>query len=462
MLDKTLVGDILDEALTTGGDFAEVFVEDKKCKKLLLGNGKVETADTYLSLGVGIRIFKGLFQTYAYTNLLDRENLLKTARKAASALDGSKEIQRINLVDLEFEDKHKIKQSMFEFNRTKEIEIYRQISEKMFLASPLCVRNEIASRYEKRKILVANTEGVWAKDEQNYARIVMSATVEKDEKSTKAIDFNSGGLIGTEILSSYKLEEIAEDIVHRTVNKLNAVACPSGIMPVVIANGWGGIIFHEACGHGLEASSVAPKISVFSDKLGQKIASDVVSAVDDATIPHAWGSINIDDEGTPTQRKVLIENGILKNYMIDKFNGRRMGMPSNGSARRQNYTFIPTSRMSNTMILNGKSTKEEIIASTPYGIYAKTMGGGNVNPSTGEFNFTIDEAFLIENGKITQQLKGAKLIGRGQEVLLNIDMVGNDMLYGGCEYCGATSGQIPVTVGQPTIRVQGLTVGGQK
>ncbi|MBP5698852.1 MAG: TldD/PmbA family protein, partial [Alphaproteobacteria bacterium] len=283
----------------------------------------------------------------------------------------------------------------------------------------------------------------------------------KDDKTADVVDFNSGGLIGSEIFSSYNLEEIAEKIVHRAVNKLNAVACPSGVMPVVIANNWGGIIFHEACGHSLEATSIAPKRSVFSDKLGQRIASDVVTAIDDATIPHAWGSINIDDEGTLTQRKVLIENGILKNYMIDKFNGRRMGMPSNGSARRQDYTFIPTSRMSNTMILNGKSTKEEIIDSTPYGIYAKAIGAGCVNPATGEFNFTVDEAFLIEKGKITQQLKGVKLIGRGQDILLNIDMVGNDMLYGP-GYCGSISGTIPITVGQPTIRVQGLTVGGQK
>ena len=460
MLDRALIGDIIDEALSTGGDFAEVFVENTKNREISLGNGKVENADTQLTLGIGIRVFKGLFQTYAYTNLMDRENLLKTARRAASALDGSREIQRINLVDLEFENKHKIKQSLFEFNRTKEVEILQKVSEKMFQTSPLCVRTDINSTRKNRKILVANSEGVWAEDEQNYARVNIKVTTERDGESANASD-RVGAQMGSEFFSSHNFEEMAEKVVHRAVNKLDAVACPSGVMPVVIGGGFGGIIFHEACGHSLEATSVAPERSVFSGKLGQKIASDVVSAVDDATIPHAWGSINIDDEGTPTQRKILIENGILKNYMVDKFNGRRMGMLSNGAARRENYTFIPTSRMSNTMILSGKSTKEEIISETPYGVYAEMTGGGNVRPETGEFNFTITDAFLIEKGKITKYLKGVKLIGRGQDVLLNIDKVGNDLF---CKQgvCGSISGKVPVETGQPTIRVQGLTVGGQK
>ena len=186
-----------------------------------------------------------------------------------------------------------------------------------------------------------------------------------------------------------------------------------------------------------------------------------MTAYDDATIDHAWGSINVDDEGVKTQRKLLIENGILKNYMVDRLNGRRMEIEPNGCSRRQNYTFAPTSRMSNTFIANGKSTHDEIIANTEKGIYAGKMGGGSVKMSTGEFNFSVDRAYLIENGKITKQVKGAKLIGSGQEVLQNIDMVGNNMSLA-CGMCGASSGKIPTTVGQPTIRVRNITVGGQK
>ena len=461
MLDKKLVADILDEALSTGGDFAEVFAEDSKTRNLALGDGKVESAGTNLLRGVGIRVFKGMFQAYAYTNLPDRESLLKTARKAAAAITGKAEKKVINLVDLAFEDKHKIRNSPFEFDRVQEADIYRKVSEKMFAASPLISRTDVSGGYKKRRILVANSDGVWAEDEQNRMRIVMSAIAVRDNLNEQASESNIGGLFGAEIFDLYNLEEIAENVVRRAVNKLDAQVCPTGMMPVVIGNEFGGVIFHEACGHSLEATSVAPGISEFSGKLGQKIASDLVTAVDDATIPNAWGSINIDDEGTPTQRKVLIENGVLKNYMVDKFGGRRMKMPSNGASRRENYKFIPTSRMSNTFILNGKSTEEEIIAATPYGLYAQKMSGGSVHPTTGEFNFSIDEAYLIENGKITTQVKGAKLIGHGADILPNIDMVGNNMAYA-CGMCGSISGSIPTTVGQPAIRVKELTVGGQK
>ena len=461
MLDKKLVAEILDAALSTGGDFAEVFAEDSKAKNVLVGNGKVESAGTNLLRGVGIRVFKGMFQTYAYTNLLDRESLLKTARKAAAAIFGKSEKRIIDFVDVEFEDKHKIKKSPFELVRSQEVDVYRRVAEHMAAASSLVLRTDISGFYKRRKILVANSDGVWAEDEQNRMRIVMSSVVGRDNLTEQAGESNIGGLIGAEIFDLYNLEEIAEDVVRRAVNKLDAGDCPTGVMPVVIGNEFGGVIFHEACGHSLEATSVAPGTSEFSGKLGQRIASELVTAVDDATIPNAWGSINIDDEGTPTQRKVLIENGVLKNYMVDKFGGRRMGMSSNGASRRENYKFVPTSRMSNTFILNGKSTEEEIIATTPYGLYAKKMSGGSVYPTTGEFNFSVDEAYLIENGKIGKQVKGAKLIGHGADILPNIDMVGNNMAYA-CGMCRSVSGYVPTTTGQPVIRVKELMVGGQK
>lgn len=241
---------------------------------------------------------------------------------------------------------------------------------------------------------------------------------------------------------------------------LHAEECPSGKMTVVIGNGFGGVIFHEACGHGLEATSVSKELSIFSNKLGQKIASDIVNAVDDGTIEGGWGSGNIDDEGIPTHRTVLIENGILKNYLIDSFNGRRMHMEGNGATRRESYQFEPTSRMSNTFLLPGKETPEEIIAETEYGLYAKSLGGGSVNPTTGDFNFAVTEGYLIENGKVTRPVKGATLIGNGADILMKIDRIGND-LERAQGMCGSASGSIPVDVGQPTIRVQDITVGGR-
>ena len=272
---------------------------------------------------------------------------------------------------------------------------------------------------------------------------------------------NFGGLYGLELFDGRNLQEFAENVSADAISQLSAELCPSGKMDVVIGNGFGGVIFHEACGHGLEAEAIAKNASVFCGKMGQQVASPCVTAYDDATIDNAWGSINVDDEGVKTQKKLLIENGILKNYMVDRLNGLRMGMEPNGCSRRQDYTYAPTSRMSNTFIANGKSTQDEIISGTSKGIFAEKMGGGSVNTATGEFNFSVDRAFLIENGKITKQVKGAKLIGSGIEVLQNIDMVGNNMTLA-CGMCGASSGSIPTTVGQPAIRVKNITVGGQK
>ena len=231
-------------------------------------------------------------------------------------------------------------------------------------------------------------------------------------------------------------------------------------MTVVIDNGFGGVIFHEACGHSLEATSVAYGNSVFCGKLGQKVASELVNAVDDGTIPHAWGSNNIDDEGQATRRNLLIENGVLKGYLIDPLNARRMGMEATGSARRQDYTFEPTSRMTNTFLLNGTSTFEEIIADTPLGLYAKRLGGGSVNPVTGDFNFAVLEAYMIRDGKLAEPVRGATLIGNGAEILFRIDKIADN---GSREQgmCGSKSGSIPTDVGQPTIRVTHMTVGGK-
>jgi TldD protein len=232
-------------------------------------------------------------------------------------------------------------------------------------------------------------------------------------------------------------------------------------MPVVIGNGFGGVIFHEACGHPFEASSVSKKLSVFWDKLGKQVANPIVNAVDDGTIPFGWGSTNVDDEGFPAQKVQLIKNGVLNSFMIDQFNGRRMKAEQNGHSRRQNYKFEPTSRMTNTYIENGPHTVDQIIAATQYGLYAKKMGGGSVNPATGEFNFTVSEGYMIRNGKIAEAVKGAALVGKGDETLAKIDMVANDLARAQ-GMCGAASGSIPTDVGQPTIRVTEITVGGRR
>ena len=270
-----------------------------------------------------------------------------------------------------------------------------------------------------------------------------------------------GATAGMEFFTAkISVRDTAKRVAELAIKMLTAAECPSGKMPVVIGNGFGGVVFHEACGHSLEATAVAKKLSVFSDSLGKQIASPLVTAIDDGTIANGWGSNNIDDEGNPTQRNVLIKDGICTSFLVDSFNGRRMNAKANGACRRESYKYEPTSRMSNTFIAAGNSTHEEIIAATKLGLYAASMGGGSVNPATGEFNFSVSEAYIIRDGKIAEPVRGATLIGSGADILMKIDMVGNN-LQRAQGMCGSVSGSIPADVGQPTIRVSEILVGGR-
>jgi TldD protein len=309
-------------------------------------------------------------------------------------------------------------------------------------------------------VTIANSEGLHVSDRRVYTRL-MAFAVAAGGGENQTGHVSPGAMMGFELFKTrVDPERAGEQAAEQAVKMLHADECPAGVMPVVIDGGFGGVIFHEACGHSLEATQVAFGSSEFSGKLGQQIAAPIVTAIDDGTIPNEWGSLNIDDEGTPATRLVLIENGILKNYMVDRLNGRRMGAPSTGSARRQDYTFAPTSRMRNTYIAPGEHDEREIIASCGDGLYAKSMGGGSVNPVTGEFNFAVDEGYLIKGGKIDKPVRGATLIGRGAEVLMKIDRVGKKMwLAQGM--CGSRSGSIPAGVGQPMIRLTSMTVGGR-
>jgi TldD protein len=311
-----------------------------------------------------------------------------------------------------------------------------------------------------QKVLIANSDGLFVEDSRTRTRLSIEAiAAQGSEKQSGA--YLPGAHAGLEFMENLDIEWYAREAARTAKTMLGADFAPSGKIPVIIDNEFGGVIFHEACGHGLEATSVAKKASVFADKLGEQVCSPLVTAIDDGTIANAWGSLNIDDEGHPTQRNVLIENGVLKSYLIDKLGGRKMGMASTGSGRRESYKFAPTSRMTNTYIDAGTSTPEEIIANTEYGLYAKYMGGGSVNPATGDFNFAVREGYIVRNGKIERPVKGATLIGKGIDVLRKIDMVGTNLAYGQ-GMCGSLSGSIPTDVGQPMIRVSELTVGGRK
>ena len=282
----------------------------------------------------------------------------------------------------------------------------------------------------------------------------------KDGNLQSVSSHGPGSIGGWEFIESLNNDEITAELLKQGQTTLYAQPCPAGNMPVVIDNGFGGVIFHEACGHLLETTSVEKKASVFWDKLGEQIAHSALTAVDDGTIPGAWGSLSIDDEGMPTQKTTLIENGQLKRFISDRLGELKTGHERTGSARRQSYKFAPASRMRNTFIERGPYSLEEIIGSVPNGIYAKKMGGGSVDPATGQFNFSVQEAYLIQDGKISKPVKGATLIGTGPDIMTKISMVGKDLqLMAGM--CGSVSGSIPTTVGQPPIKVDNILVGGE-
>ena len=460
MLDKQLIDKILTEALSTGGDFAEIFVEKKSSSNLFMIDGKVESSISGRDFGIGIRIFKGLFSVYGYTNDMNEESLLKATKKIASSISGTKEDITINLIKQDIENINKIQIYPQDIKKSEKIELMKIASHSAKDYDKQISQVRVSLGDVKQNILIANSEGLFITDERVRGRIsIESVATDGNDMQTGRV--SPGASAGFEFFRNMDIEAEAREASRIAKTMLFASYAPSGKFPVVIDNRFGGVIFHEACGHGLEASSVAKGNSIFAGKMGQMIASPLVSAVDDGTLPNEWGSLTIDDEGHKTQRNLLIENGILKGYLVDKLNGRRMGIKSTGSGRRESYKYAPTSRMTNTFILNGKSSFDEIIKNTEYGIYAKNMGGGSVNPATGDFNFAVMEGYIIRNGEICEPVRGATLIGNGGEVLKKIDMVGNNLGFGQ-GMCGSSSGSIPTNVGEPTIRVSEITVGGRK
>jgi TldD protein len=399
---------------------------------------------------------------YAYTNRTDRQSLLKLARQAAQAIKAQKQSKKTisPFQILSFDDLHPVAVCPSSVLKKDIAARLRAAANASYAYNPLITQTEGMYASVIQDVLIANSNGLWAEDRRVRTR-VMAKAVASSENEKQSAYLGPGAKKGYELMADMDMEALGRKVAKTAVTMLKAELCPSGRMPVVIDNGFGGVIFHEACAHSMEATSVAKKASVFTDKLGQPIASPVVNAVDDGTLPGEWGSINIDDEGTPARKNILIQNGILKSYMVDYLNGLKMATPSTANSRRESYKHAPTSRMTNTYILPGHETPEAIIADTPHGLYAKQMGGGSVNPATGEFNFAVLEGYLIKDGQLAQPVRGATLIGKGSEVLLDIDRVADNLAFGQ-GMCGSVSGSVPTNVGQPLIRIKQMTVGGRK
>ncbi len=446
--------------MKSGADYAEIYAEDKNTSSVSMIDGAVENSVSSRDRGVGVRVFTGTNYVYAYGNDISEQGLMSLADKVADAV-GTAEAQSRDIV-LEqkiFTPVCKILTPISGVELTKKIEDLKvgYFAAKNYAPEIKQVRASLACN--EKDVLVANSDGVYGKDRRSYVRVLISA-IASDGVENQSGSFSPGNHSGYEFIESLDLKAGGEFAARQAITMLKASKCPSGKMPVIMGNGFGGVIFHEACGHSLEATSVAKGNSVFCGKLGQKIASDKVTAYDDGTLADNWGSLSMSDEGEKPQKILLIENGILKNYMIDKLGSRRMNMPSTGSGRRQSYEFAPTSRMTNTFIAPGNDKIEDMFASVDLGLYAAYMGGGSVNPITGEFNFAVVEGYMIRNGKVCEPVRGATLIGKGSEILNNIYMVSDDLLLAQ-GMCGSSSGSVPTNVGQPAIAVSEIVVGGE-
>lgn len=457
-INETLAKEILEVALSTGGDFAEVYMEKTTNEVLRLHSGKLSTANVSKVKGAAIRIIKGELEVNSSITDCTYENLLKAAKTLAGSFNDKKHVEVQPFVEKKVELVVSPK-NVRGNDISREVNLLKTASDTIYAYSKEIVQVICNLTKTEKRIFVFASDSTWQTDYRCNTRLSCQAVASDGKEMETGFD-SFGRNQGMEMFDDFDVVPFAKQVAHDAVEMLHAEPMQGGEMPVVINNGFGGVILHEACVHGLEATSVAKGMSVFCNKLGQKVASDIVNAVDDGTNLNAWGSINVDDEGTPSKCNVLIENGILKSYLVDKRNSKKMNHPITGSSRRESYKYQTTSRMTNTYFLNGKSTFDEIIKSTEKGLFAEKMGGGSVNPATGEFNFAVQVGYMIENGKITKPVKGATLVGSGKDVLLHIDMIGDNL---SCGYgmCGSMSGSVPTIVGQPTIRVSKMTVGGK-
>jgi TldD protein len=456
MIKKEELQKLLQEALSTGADFAEIFIEDTKSSTIRVTSGEVTSVDRGNVYGAGVRLILGLDEVYGYTNLLTYDSVLGVVKNLRASFNG-KLTPIVALRDKKpfvYNIKHPMDSVLVADKSAKLQKLSNQIK-----AYDQRIVQAITQLLEtEQKVLIANSLGVYQDDIRTYTRVVLMAVASENGQMQQAFE-GPGRYMGFEIFDEVDTEALATEVAQSAITLLSAEDMTAQVMPVVLHNGFGGVIFHEACGHPLEATAVAKGLSPFVGKVGQKIGSDIVTAYDDGDVEGAWGRSSFDDEGKPTQKNLLIENGVLKGYLIDYRNSRKMQMEPTGSARRQSYKYSPTSRMNSTYIAPGKDNFEDIIKDTKYCLFAKKLGGGTVVPATGEFNFAVQEGYMIEDGKLTRPVRGAMLIGHGKDVLFKIDKVADNLEFGQ-GMCGSLSGSIPVDVGQPTIRVSSMTVGG--
>lgn len=452
----------LSEALSAGGDYADLYFEYLYTTSVSLEESIVKSATQGVVLGVGVRVLSGERTGYAYSDDLSPEKVMQAARVAACIANGPAKDSAAGFEEAAKRDLYRLEIAASDMSLQERVQLVKRADEAARSYDSRIIQVQAAYADSMKHVMVATSEGVLSFDAQPMARMGVMALA-MDEKGTPEQGYHGGG--GRVSLDFFLLEKtpeyFAREAARQAIVQLGATDAPAGEMTVVLAPGWPGILLHEAVGHGLEADFNRKGVSAFSNRVGQQVASPLCTVVDDGTIANRRGSLNVDDEGAPTRQNVLIENGVLCGYLQDKLSCRIMGAPATGSGRRESYKHIPMPRMTNTFMLAGESDPEEIVRSVPKGIYCSTFGGGQVDITSGNFVFSATESYLIEDGKLTRPVRGATLIGNGPEALKHVSMVGSDLkLDEGVGICGKEGQSVPVGVGIPTIRIDRMTVGG--
>jgi TldD protein len=459
VIDEPVLDRTLQAALRAGGDFAEVFAEDRRASSARLDDGKVEELTSGRDRGAGIRVVRGETTGYAHTADLSEAGLREAADAAAAAARGREgETTVVELERREVTPPHEVRVLPETVEKARKVQLLERADEVARAEGDAIRQVSVSYADSRRRILVANSDGLLAEDDQVRTRFSVQCVAVADTGMQTAMEA-PGFTIGFEMFDDVDPEEVARTSAKRGLMMLRARPAPTGKLPVVLKKGAGGVLFHEACGHGLEADLVAKDASVFRGRSGEQVASPLVTLVDDGTLAREWGAYAIDDEGAPARAIVLIEDGTLTDYMWDLLRSRKEGREQSGNGRRETYQHLPMVRMTNTYLRPGEDDPEEIVRQTPHGIYCAQLGGGQVNTATGDFVFGMTEAYLIENGEITDPVRAANLIGNGPETLRLVDAVGSDFgTWPGT--CGKFGQGVPVSAGQPTLRVAELTIGG--
>ena len=454
---------LLATALGRGGDFAELFFEHKRSGAILFEDQRVKSSHAALSQGVGIRVVRGDAIGYAFTEDLSLDAMRRAADTAAqiSSVDGAPGPIDVTARDYDA-DRYAVSTPTTEAPLADKVALIRRADQAARRYHPSIARVDISFNDEEKRVMVATSDGALVADFQPLVRFNVGCLSEVDDSRRNA-RWGGGGRLGLEYFQTHTPDALAEEAARQAVLQQDAKEAPAGSFPVVLAAGDSGILLHEAVGHGLEADFNRKKTSNYTDRVGQPVAADLVTVIDDATINNSRGSINVDDEGNPARRNLLIENGVLAAYMQDRISSRHYDVSPSGNGRRQSFRHYPMPRMTNTYMTAGESDPEDLIRRVDFGVYCKAFSGGQVNISNGDFVFSVTEGYLIEHGRITAPIRDVNLIGNGPDVLSKVSGVGHDFaLSDGRWTCGKDGQSVPVGVGIPTILIDAVTVGGTR